>query len=166
VIAEATKLLRFVLSIVLGSGCLKYCMTSREHWQESQHVVPTLSAVLLTVCHQVARVVTVNVQIETVNRGPLIAEVIAHKYPGGSLQLFLPKHLLQTAVGNMFLERNVDFYQSICIGYCIQNPISYEGCFIHQQLSTTKGWSNIIYVSSSNEYSTFCAILQYVTCLP
>jgi hypothetical protein len=36
---------------------------------------------------------------------------------GGNLQLFLSKHLLHTAVGIMFLEMNVDFYQLMCAGY-------------------------------------------------
>jgi hypothetical protein len=62
-------------------------------------------------------VVAVIVHIGTVNRTPLVVEAVAHKDPGGNRQLFPPKHLLQTAVGIMFLEINVDFHQPMCAGY-------------------------------------------------
>jgi hypothetical protein len=52
-------------------------------------------------------IVAVNVQIETVNRRLPIVEVVAHKDLRGDNQLFPQQHLLQTAVGIMFLERNV-----------------------------------------------------------
>jgi hypothetical protein len=48
---------------------------------------------------------------------PLRVEVVAQKDLGGDHQIFLPKHLLQTAAGILFLEGNEDFRQSMCAGY-------------------------------------------------
>jgi hypothetical protein len=59
--------------------------------------------VLSIVHHPIA---AVNVQIETVNRRLPTVVVVARKDPGGDNQLFTNQHLLQTAVGIMFLERN------------------------------------------------------------
>jgi hypothetical protein len=61
--------------------------------------------------------VAVIVQKETVERRPLIVKVVAYNDRGGACQLFPPKHLLQIAVGTVFLERNVDFHQPTCTGY-------------------------------------------------
>jgi hypothetical protein len=81
VIAEATQLIRFVLSIDLGSGCLNTAWHREKNGQEPQHAVPTLSAAFPTVRRPVVAVI---VHIGTVNRRPLIASLtvvkaVAHK---------------------------------------------------------------------------------------
>jgi hypothetical protein len=55
-----------------------------------------LSAALLAVGYAIFAVI---VQIETVTRMPLIVKAVAHEDLRIGHQLFLAKHLLQTAVG-------------------------------------------------------------------
>jgi hypothetical protein len=59
----------------------------------------------------------VHVQVETVNRSSLTAELVADKFLGGDRQLFPLKHLLKIGAGIAFLEMNVDFHQPTCAGY-------------------------------------------------
>jgi hypothetical protein len=113
VIAEATQLVLFVLSIDLGSGCLNTAWLREKNAQESHQALLTLSAALPMVRRPVVAVI---VHIGTVKRRILKVEAVAHKDLGGDRQLFPPKHLLQIAVGIVFLERNVDFHQPMCAG--------------------------------------------------
>jgi hypothetical protein len=46
-----------------------------------------------------------------------MVEAVVRKDLDGDRQLFPPKHLLQTAAGIVFLERNADFQQPMCAGY-------------------------------------------------
>jgi hypothetical protein len=52
-------------------------------------------------------------------------KMVAHKDLGEDHQLFLPKHLLLTVVGIVFLERNMDFHQPVCAGSAVL-PHSYH----------------------------------------
>jgi hypothetical protein len=104
--AEATRLVRFVLSIDLDSGCVNTALRRENNWPE-HHAITTVSAALAVV-HRPN--VTVIVHIETVSRRPLVAEAVTHEGLGGDSQLFLTKHILQTAAGIVFLERNADFH--------------------------------------------------------
>jgi hypothetical protein len=74
-------------------------------------------------------VVAVIVQRETVNRGPLIVDVVAHKDLGGDHQLYPPKHLLQMAARTMFLKRMWVFISPCMLVMSIQNPILCEETF-------------------------------------
>jgi hypothetical protein len=79
VITEARQLTCFVLPIDLSSDCLNNAWHHEKNGQESHHTVPILSAALPVVCYPV---VTVILQIESVNGRPLIVEVRAHKDQG------------------------------------------------------------------------------------
>jgi hypothetical protein len=50
--------------------------------------------------------VLVTLQVETVHKRPPTVEAVVHKDLEGDHQLFLPKHLLQIAVGIVLLEWN------------------------------------------------------------
>jgi hypothetical protein len=62
-------------------------------------------------------VVAAIVQIEAAGGRTLIVEVVSHKDLGRAHQSFPPKRFLQTTVGIVFLERNMDFHQLTCSGY-------------------------------------------------
>jgi hypothetical protein len=76
----------------------------------SCHRVPTLSAALPFVYRPI---VAVTVQTEIANGKPLTVKATAHKDLVDH-QTFMPKHLLKTAIGIVFLERNEDFHQPMC----------------------------------------------------
>jgi hypothetical protein len=120
--AEATQLVRFVLSIDLDSGCLNTAWHREKNEQEPHNAVPTLSGL--------RPVVTVIVHIGTINWRLLIVEAVAHKDLGGDRQLFPPKKLLQIAVRIVFLEGMWIFISPCMLVTSIQNPIP---CFIHHQ---------------------------------
>jgi hypothetical protein len=137
VIAEATQLVRFVPSIDPGSGCLNTAWHREKNGQEPYHAVPALRAAFPMVRLPVVAVI---VHIGTVNRRLFIVKAVAHKDPGGDRQWFPPKHLLQTAIGIVFLERNVNFHQPMCAGYEYSKSHSVWS-MLHP--STTLGWESL-----------------------
>jgi hypothetical protein len=80
VIAEATILARFVLSLELVTGCINIASILEKNGQEPHHAVPTLSAALPIARHALFAVIFM---IETVNRMPLIFKAVPHKDLGG-----------------------------------------------------------------------------------
>jgi hypothetical protein len=46
----------------------------------------------------------------------VIVKLVAHMDLGDH-QLFVPKHLLKTDIGIIFLERDVDFHRPMCDSY-------------------------------------------------
>jgi hypothetical protein len=104
---EATQQDHFVLSIDLS----KYRMTSCQE----------LAAALSYSTHSVCRLGICTLSTSCGNSSDmnckwrsLIVETVTHKDLGGNQQVFLPKHVLQTAVGIMFVENNVDLRQLVC----------------------------------------------------
>jgi hypothetical protein len=71
------------------------------------------SSVMPTMMH---RPVVAVILSENVNMRSLVVEAVAHKDLERDCQLFPPKHILQTAVGIAYIERNVDFHQPMCAG--------------------------------------------------
>jgi hypothetical protein len=57
-------------------------------------------------------IVAVTVQTEAANGKPPTVKAVAHNNLGH--QQFMPKHLLKTAVGIVFLKRNEDLHQPMC----------------------------------------------------
>jgi hypothetical protein len=87
-IAEAIKLVRFVLSTDPGSGCPQDIAMNRDR-------SPSMPYLHFLPCCQWYVVVVVNVQIEAVNRRPLIVGAVTLKDLGGHRQIFLPKHFIE-----------------------------------------------------------------------
>lgn len=124
-LAETAKLVYFVLFINMDSSYLNAAWHN-ANGHEAHYALSAVSPVV----HCSAGVVII--QMETVYRRPLIVKVDVHKDQGRNSQLFLPKHLLKTAVGIVFPERNVDF--KVCAG------CKCGACLIYQQHSAEKVW--------------------------